>query len=379
MIFDFKNSKSFLTKLGYFKTGRFEGAAVLLQKAFAEEFGLQDHFITLNCRHHEHELYLSKSFCKLFPTAGARTPFLDRFQVRFDSLDKQRIEPYNGDKISEGERCELLKFIDEQLVINHSREEYKQLLEAAKLFLIRIESPKLVKPSRYTHSRWMKPLIQSIYVYIFRNQFEPRDYPIAKIERLCVFGVKYYLKPWFHCPIARFAPVNDLNLFKSFLGMDDSEIKRVCLETFKLHDTYLSEELAALSFFDERLETETLRSMVRNLSRAPQKLTLSSDTRIEDLINCNTLKFFQKAHLHHDFIDLDPIDWPQSEVFNVALSVIRSLHVVNDTTERTISLCKNYSNILTKDNDNLSNIIHTIESDISSRRKPTKESYQTPL
>ena len=321
---------------------------------------------------------MAKSFKKLFPTAGARTPFLDRFQSDFDGLKDKPIEPYNGNCITDSERIDLLEFIDDQLIINQPREEYKQLLNAARLFLIRVESPKLVKPSRYTHSRWMKSLIQLFYIYGFRNHFRSREYPVELIERLCVFGAKYYLKPWFGCQVARFAPLNDLNLFKSFLTIDDQEIKQVCNQTFKAHNSYVKGKLVALSFFDERIGPKTLREMVKKSKQASSDIEIDLNTSIADLTNSSCLDFFKCANLPCDFLELDPTDWKTSEEFLYCNELIRSLQCVNDTSERTISLCKQYCNMLSKDNSNLSEIIQTVEADIREHKKPTKNSYSRP-
>ena len=112
-------------------TGKLGGVAALLEQAWPEAFdGESAEFIRLNCRHHEHELYVAKSMKALFPTAGARYPFLDRFQASFDNLDKQAIDPYCGAEISTEEKSDLLSFIRRQEVINCSNSEYRQLLEA---------------------------------------------------------------------------------------------------------------------------------------------------------------------------------------------------------------------------------------------------------
>lgn len=230
----------------------------------------------------------------------------------------------------------------------------------------------------------MKQLIQMFYIYIFREEWRARQYPIEDIEKLCLFGVKVYLRFWFECQIARFAPLNDLEMFKLFVQIDNrgrtGEIKRVCLDTFKLHDSYVNGKLVALAFFDERVSIETLRQMVANLNREPHpNFSIKPETMIVDLVNRNYLDFFRISNLPDDFLlQFDPADWKSSESFVFCRDIIHSLHVVNDTTERTISLCKQYSNILTKDNSNLTNIIHAVEENISARSKPTKTAYQTP-
>ena len=269
------------------------------------------------------------------------------------------------------------------MIINHPRAEYKQLLLAAKYFLAKVESPKFVKPSRYNHSRWMKQLIQLIYIYVFRDEWHSRQYPLEDIEKLCLFGVKIYLKFWFECTVARFAPLNDLNMFKSFSRIDDKgrngQIKHVCLDTFELHNFYVNGKLVALAFFDERISIEYLRQMVSSLQKdPPQNFSINPETMLIDLVNRSYLDFFRVSELPHDFLKDDPADWRNSDSFIYCQDVICSLQVVNDTTERTISAAKQYSNILTKDNSNLTNILHSVQANISSRQKPTKSAYQTP-
>lgn len=356
-------------------TGRFGGIAALLQRSYPEAFGFEREFILLNCRHHEHELFLAKSIKSLFPTVGDRYPFFDKFRSLFDKLDSSAIEPYFGDAIPRDEKVELLKFISDQSRIKYGNSEYVQLLEACSLFLLRCEQPKLVKPGRYTHSRWMKPLIQLIYIYLFRNQLDNKQFDLPKIERLCLFGVRLYSKFWFQSPVARFAAVNDLNLFKNLRNYNDLQIRDVCLKTFDSHSSYLNSDLIGMAFFDERLSSETLAKMVKNLIREPKPFKISENTQIEDLIDKSSFNFFTKSKLPHDFFSFPPSQWSQSETYCYCNNIVRSLQVVNDTSERTVSLCKSFVNTLSKDNSDLSNILQVVEMDIQDKPKPTKHTY----
>ena len=57
-------------------------------------------------------------------------------------------------------------------------------------------------------------------------------------------------------------------------------------------------------------------------------------------------------------------------IYNVSVTFI-----IMKVNERTVSLCKNFTNILTKDNENLSNILHVVTDDTKTHPEPTRLTY----
>ena len=86
---------------------------------------------------------------------------------------------------------------------------------------------------------------------------------------VCLFIVTVYVKPWLGCSLAVKAPYQDLCFFKTLKGYEkvDKVISQAALSKFCHHLWYLSEEIAALSLFDDAVDEETKVPIVVNLDR----------------------------------------------------------------------------------------------------------------
>ena len=134
--------------------------------------------------------------------------------------------------------------------------------------------------------------------------------------------------------------------------------KRV-LQAVSRHTWYLSEVLIGLAFFDRSIDFDTKALMVQALERPGLKdvgnrieinLTLIPKQHIYDFITENTKKFFDilfsenKSSLPIDFLKLHPSKWYNNENYKNAENIARSLFVVNDVSERAVSLASKYNN-----------------------------------
>lgn len=77
---------------------------------------------------------------------------------------------------------------------------------------------------------------------------------------LCVFIIRFYLKSWFNCTI----PANDLNVIKDLIlyKKEHSNISKAVIKKICNHLWYLTEETAALVFFDDTLPNEIILLMI---------------------------------------------------------------------------------------------------------------------
>ena len=89
--------------------------------------------------------------------------------------------------------------------------------------------------------------------------------------KVCEFIVFIYIETWFTAPLAIAAPNNDMQFFKKLKEWEtiDSSISKATVQKFKGHFWYISPELCALSFFDEKVSWDTKRKMVLALKKAP--------------------------------------------------------------------------------------------------------------
>ena len=75
------------------------------------------------------------------------------------------------------------------------------------------------------------------------------------VKRICLFTITLYVKAWLTSPISCDAPLNDLSLLQnmeSYCSID-KEVAMVALKKMKGHLWYLSQDLAALSLFSDRV------------------------------------------------------------------------------------------------------------------------------
>jgi len=67
---------------------------------------------------------------------------------------------------------DVLSFLKNQLLTYEPRNDYKELLLLAILFLGDTDvSTSIRAPSSYHHARWMEKLIYCFEIYLFRSQF----------------------------------------------------------------------------------------------------------------------------------------------------------------------------------------------------------------
>ena len=71
--------------------------------------------------------------------------------------------------------------------------------------------------------------------------------------------------------------------------------------------------------------------------------------------------FFNKLGLDADFLRVDPANWNERDHYKKACQTAHALSVVNDHAERGVALVKEYSNILTKDEEQFLFIMQIVQ------------------
>ena len=89
------------------------------------------------------------------------------------------------------------------------------------------------------------------------------------LRDVCLFIATVYVKPWLGCSLAVIAHYQDLCSLKTLKGYEnvDKVIYQAALNKFCQHLWYLSEEIAALSLFDDAVGEQTKVRIVANLER----------------------------------------------------------------------------------------------------------------
>lgn len=222
------------------------------------------------------------------------------------------------------------------------------------------------------HARWMAKAIGALKLFLLRDQFEFKEGEFSGIRDVCIFLVRLYVKAWFQTTSAPRAPRVDLNFIKDTIDYHDAEISEIVLSKMCNHLWYLSDEAAGFAFFDNEVPLDEKRRMVDalNKQRTHKKVlkctenqlkTTYKDKQISDFVSSNTLKFFDRFGMSTGFLKVDPSQWGSNEEYMKSLEVCESIHVVNDTAERAVKLFSQYSQILTKNEEEKQFIVNTIQ------------------
>lgn len=150
-----------------------------------------------------------------------------------------------------------MTFINGQRQNYHARGDYKEVLDLCAVFLDENceEKYKIIAPGALHRARWMAPIIYTIKIFLYRKQLNLNSDEILKLGRFIIFILKIHIQNWFTCQSAALAPKNDLDLVKSLLKYQKSDlvVATAALNSFKGHLWYLSGSLIGLSLFDDRV------------------------------------------------------------------------------------------------------------------------------
>lgn len=344
-------------------TGLSRGACVLLEQKLGKEM------LWLACRHHIFEIMLEAVVVKsLGVSSGPDILLFKRFKTSWSSIDRTFYQtsindPSIDQKIKDN-ALEIIEFSQNQLNDFQPRDDYKELLELAIVFLgdVPKRGVHFRAPAGLHRARWMAKAIYSIKIYLFRDQFNLSKQEEAGIRQVCSFVVKIYIHSWFQAQSACSASRNDLLLLKSLKEYENvnKDISTCALKKFLGHLWYLSEELVAFGFFDDKVSLETKRNMVlalkneesdEPLKRARIDPEVILQKNLQDFVSGNTLRFFEILNLPSDFLETDVSTWSENESYKTCKSLVTSIKVVNDVAERGVALMEEYNKLHTKDEE----------------------------
>ena len=115
----------------------------------------------------------------------------------------------------------------------------------------------------------MARAIYSLKMFFLQSHLKISMNEKQALRDVCIFIATEYVKPWLGCSLAVKAPYQDLCLLKTLKGYEkvNKVISQAALSKFCQHLWYLSEEIAALSLFDDAADEETKVRIVANLER----------------------------------------------------------------------------------------------------------------
>lgn len=216
-----------------------------------------------------------------------------------------------------------------------------------------------IAPAGLHRARWMAKAIYALKIWMFRGQFKLTKKEEKGMLEICIFTVRLYITAWYQAPGATLAPRLDLQLLKDIdaYKSQNALISQVALKKFMGHLWYLSEELVALAFFDDKVSSDTKRKMVRAINNVTDQLPVkraivdAAVIQTKKLEDSNTLPFFKITGISSKFLEKDVEMWIEDEEYQAAKCTTRHMKVVNDIAERGVALMDEYNKLLTNDEE----------------------------
>lgn len=351
-------------------TGRLNGACILLEQK------LERQLLLLACRHHMYEIVLAGVFSesKLSVMSGPDIPIFKKFQKNWPNIDKSNYSTFETDQAIYDKlkdvSTEVLLFAEKKIREELPRNDYKEFLELIIIFLggKPPNGTNFRQPGAYHLARWMAKAIYCLKIFMFKQQYKLIPREESAIKEICCFIIICYAEQWFNCMNAIEAPLNDIIFLKKLVSYKNinKKIAEVAIKKFINHLWYLNDECILFSLFDERIKIEEKRKMVeilkennddnieplKKLSFKPEEITdfLNRDLPT-DLFTPHTFSTFSRFNISTDFLQLDPLEWPNNDSYKKARSIIISLKVVNDTAERNVKLMEEFNQKATKNEE----------------------------
>jgi len=131
-----------------------------------------------------------------------------------------------------------------------------------------------------------------------------------------------------------------------------------CHEEILGHLWYLSEELVALAFFDDKVPNDAKWKMVLSLQKPAAEHPLKRANvdppavrakQLEDFVTFSTCRFFNITGFSASFLDKDVEAWTDDENYKSTRDSVRCMRVVNDIAERGVALMDEYNKVHTTD------------------------------
>lgn len=115
-------------------TGRINGAATLIEQL------LEKDLLLFPCRHHIFEVILRAVFeSQIFNFSGPNVPLFVRFKKEWGALDVTKFKSGLDDpkiyNILKNDFDNIHAYVNEQLILNHDRDDYLELLKLSLLFI----------------------------------------------------------------------------------------------------------------------------------------------------------------------------------------------------------------------------------------------------
>lgn len=347
-------------------TGLHHGACVLIEEGLGREL------VWIACRHHVHEVVLTSVFRAAFgPTSGPDTGLFKRFQESWRQLNPGAYRAPDDQTFAEiGQveaRSESIKYLKAALQRDKQPQaDYKELFELCIVFLGGgDENTRFRPPGATHHARFMGfKALYCLKIDLFQDQFKLSPREAKAVQTVSLFVALVYARFWNEAPLAIKAPLNDVFFLQALQNYPDRIIAKSASKAFRRHLWSLSEHLAGLGLFDDRVDDTMKVRMVESLGKPkipenPRRKQVEED-ELPDLASCITERTAALFDLLRDggqelakegFLKQPPCTWSQDPTFLELQEAASGLSCVNNVAERGIALIQTYNKALTRDEE----------------------------
>jgi hypothetical protein len=339
-------------------TGKIKGACTLLETLIGRNL------LWMACRHHMFEVLLADAFGVCFggPSTGPDILLFKCFREKWGKLNHRELQQRQSPLIQVDASLKL--FIAEHLKKKHARDDYRECLTLAGLMVGLHLDGTLRKPGAFHRARWMAKAIYSMKIELLfsgnKSVIELTARELQGIQRFNRFVVCVYIRSWFTSNSVEDAPVNDMLLIQRLREYDDDALRTTGLNMMKRHSWYLSQELATLALFSDKLTCDVKAHLIENmmLDRGLH-LPKSLPDSIEELHGSR--RFFQTLLIDDSFLDIPVEMWSDTPSYIDAPALVKNFARVNDCAELGVALIQSFNDTITKDEHQKQCLLQVVE------------------
>lgn len=355
---------------------------------------LKRKMLALACRHHIAEIVLKHVFEIHGATSKSNNldcfkDFQTRFNCKLPTITRFKtiLRSPRMKRLAAPWRDSVIAFCRLQLINQHPRDDYRELLELVVMFLGEVPpgGVHFRKAGAISRARWMARGIYVLKVWMLSEEIGGIDSQTLKhYEILALFIAQCYIKYWYRLSDPVTAPRVDLEFYNDLRTFFKSQYALVAEKPFSNHFWYFSEANVALSFFDAEIDVEEKRKMVEALAKPQRQTTASGNSRkrvkleaayrpaskpktlndsasLSTFITEGSLDFFAILGIDTVFLKDDPTLWPNNNVYQDGKQKVRALQVINDVAERAVKLVTDFNGRLTRNASQEECLLQTVE------------------
>ncbi len=187
---------------------------------------------------------------------------------------------------------------------------------------------------------------------------------------MALFIVFVYLESWFRSASLFSAGTNDLKLYARLQKFSKvhKKVSLVGTTVLQRHTWYLSEELVALSLFDESLPSDLRNSLAKKISSLPAadqpiqkpcRPVITPCSTLTEFVGPRTVVLFNILGIPQTF--LADSEWHLLPQYEAEKAALKGLIPLNDSCERALALATTLNGTITRDEASYQDLILVVE------------------